>query len=58
MTRHWILVVPRHQEKYQSIGINSLGFAGALLVKNQEELQLVKEQTPLKILTAVAKEKR
>ena len=58
MTRHWMLLVPRHQEKYQSIGINSLGFAGALLVKNQEELQLVKEQTPLKILTAVAKEKR
>lgn len=58
MTRRWMLVVPRHQEKYQSIGINSLGFAGALLVKNQEELQLVKEQTPLKILTAVAKEKR
>ena len=58
MTRHWMLLVPRYQEKYQSIGINSLGFAGALLVKNQEELQLVKEQTPLKILMAVAKEKR
>jgi len=50
-------VIPRQQEKFQSIGINSLGFAGALLVKNKEELQLVKEHTPLKILTAVTKKK-
>lgn len=57
ITRHWLLVIPRQQEKFQSIGINSLGFAGALLVKNKEELQLVKEHTPLKILTAVTKKK-
>lgn len=53
MTRNWMLVVPRRQEKFQSIGINSLGFAGALLVKNTEELQLVKDYSPLEILAKV-----
>ncbi|AFZ44205.1 ATP adenylyltransferase [Halothece sp. PCC 7418] len=57
MTREWMFMVSRKQEKFQSIGINSLGFAGALLVKTQEELQLVKEETPLKILTTVAQDK-
>lgn len=58
MTRNWMLLVPRKQEKFQSIGINSLGFAGALLVKNQEELQLVKDYNPLEILASVGQPKR
>ncbi len=57
MTREWMLIVPRKQEKFDSIGINSLGFAGALLVKNQEELQLLKETSPLDILASVGKPK-
>jgi len=57
MTRNWMLVVLRKQETFQSIGINSLGFAGALLVKNQEELQLVKDHNPLEILASVSKPK-
>lgn len=57
MTREWMFLVSRKQEKFQSIGINSLGFAGALLVKNQGELQLVKEETPLEILNRVAQDK-
>lgn len=57
MTRNWMLLVPRKQETFQSIGINSLGFAGALLVKNQEELQLVKDYNPLDILASVGKPK-
>lgn len=54
MTRQWMLVVPRKQERFGSIGINSLGFAGALLVRNQEELELVKQNQPLEILNSVA----
>lgn len=53
MTREWMLIVPRRQEKFHSIGINSLGFAGGLLVKNQEELALVKQTSPLRILASV-----
>ncbi|MFB2938642.1 phosphorylase [Aerosakkonemataceae cyanobacterium BLCC-F154] len=54
-TREWMMIVPRSQEFFQGISINSLGFAGALLVKNQEQKQLLVETGPLNILTAVAK---
>ncbi|MBD2361657.1 phosphorylase [Anabaena minutissima FACHB-250] len=54
-TREWMLIVPRSQEHFQSISVNSLGFAGALLVKNELEMQLLKQQTPMNILKNVAK---
>jgi ATP adenylyltransferase len=54
VTREWMLVVPRSQESYQSISINSLGFAGALLVKNEIELNFVKKYGPVNILKKVA----
>ena len=53
-TREWIMIVARSQERFQSISINSLGFAGALLVRNEEQLQLVKEISPLTILKNVS----
>ena len=53
-TREWMMVVPRSQEFFQGISINSLGFAGALLVRNQEQKQLLLETGPLNILAAVA----
>jgi ATP adenylyltransferase len=34
ITQKWMLIVPRKQEEIEGISINSLGFAGALLVKN------------------------
>ncbi|MFM7363904.1 MAG: DUF4922 domain-containing protein [Cuspidothrix sp.] len=54
ITKEWMLIVPRQHEEFNSISINSLGFAGALLVKNQEQMQLVKDINPIKILTNVA----
>ncbi|MBE9226803.1 phosphorylase [Phormidium sp. LEGE 05292] len=53
-TREWMMIVPRSQEFFQGISINSLGFAGALLVRNQEQKQLLLDTGPLNILTAVA----
>ncbi|OKH33048.1 phosphorylase [[Phormidium ambiguum] IAM M-71] len=53
-TREWMIIVPRSQEFFQGISINSLGFAGALLVRNQEQKQLLLETGPLNILAAVA----
>ena len=53
-TRDWMLVVPRSTEKYRTISVNSLGFAGSLLVRNEEELGLVRDAGPLDILQAVA----
>ncbi|MEB3292277.1 MAG: DUF4922 domain-containing protein [Synechococcales bacterium] len=53
MTRHWMLLVPRAQEGWQGISINSLGFAGALLVRNAEQLSTLKTMTPLMLLQKV-----
>jgi hypothetical protein len=43
-TREWMLIVPRKQEEFEKISVNSLGFAGALLVKNQQQMQLQQMQ--------------
>jgi sulfate adenylyltransferase (ADP) / ATP adenylyltransferase len=53
-TREWMMIVPRSQESCQNIPINSLGFAGSLFVRDQSSLELLKELTPLKLLTEVA----
>jgi sulfate adenylyltransferase (ADP) / ATP adenylyltransferase len=52
--REWMLIVPRSQPSFNSIEINSLGFAGALLVRNSEQMQLLKECSPLTLLQNVA----
>jgi ATP adenylyltransferase len=54
ITRKWMFLVPRSQECFDSISINALGFAGALLVKSKEEMQKVKQAGPLSILQQVA----
>ena len=36
-TRDWMLVVPRARETWNSISVNALGFAGALLVRSEDE---------------------
>ncbi len=54
VTRGWMLALPRQQDQYQSIPVNSLGFAGSLLVKNREQLELLKTLGPMTILKHVA----
>ncbi|WP_228036533.1 ATP adenylyltransferase family protein [Dolichospermum flos-aquae] len=54
ITRKWMLIVPRKQEEFAEIYINSLGFAGALLVKNQQQMEILKNINPINILTNVA----
>ena len=54
ITQKWMLIVPRKQEEIDGISINSLGFAGALLVKNQQQMELVKNIKPMEILSKVA----
>jgi sulfate adenylyltransferase (ADP) / ATP adenylyltransferase len=53
-TREWMLIVPRSQEHFQSISVNSLGFAGTLLVRNAAEMEILKAQGPMNILKNVA----
>lgn len=58
MTNTWMMIVPRRSEKYEHISINSLGFAGMLVVRNEEELEFVKTVGIIKILENVAIPKR
>ncbi|PZO61338.1 MAG: phosphorylase [Phormidesmis priestleyi] len=52
-TRQWMMIVPRSQEKYAGISVNSLGFAGSLLVKNREALQQLTDVGPVNLLQQV-----
>jgi ATP adenylyltransferase len=38
ITRNWMMLVPRRQEKFQNISVNALGFAGSLLVPDEAAL--------------------
>lgn len=54
VTRKWMLLIPRSREFFNSVSINSLGFAGALLVRNKEQLEMVKQCGPMTVLRKVA----
>lgn len=53
VTRDWMFLVPRSVECYQGISINALGFAGALLVRDQQQLDLLKAHGPMTALRNV-----
>ena len=53
VTRNWMLLIPRSQEAFANISINSLGFAGSLFVKNRKSLELLQELNPMTVLSAV-----
>jgi ATP adenylyltransferase len=50
VTRRWMMVVPRSQETFEGISINAIGYAGGLLVRNEEELGSVREAGPMRVL--------
>lgn len=52
--RGWMLVVPRSRERFESISVNGLGFAGSLFLRSQEELDRVCAMGPMQVLRAVA----
>ena len=53
-TRNWMLLVPRAGELFESVPINALGFAGALLVRSHHELATLKARGPMTALRQVA----
>jgi ATP adenylyltransferase len=53
-TSEWLLLVPRSREFFNSISINALGFAGALLVRNEEQLLALRAAGPLAALRETA----
>lgn len=54
-TREWMMIIARSQEDFQSISVNSLGFAGAMLVRNEAQMKLLKDLGPMSILKHVAR---
>jgi ATP adenylyltransferase len=58
VTRRWMLCVPRSQECFDSISVNALGFAGSLLVQDQDQLERVRRHGPLAVLRGVAQPRR
>ena len=53
-TLDWLLLVPRSREHFRSVSINALGFAGALLVWNDEQLRGLEEAGPFAALRETA----
>ncbi|NMG07527.1 DUF4922 domain-containing protein [Brasilonema sp. UFV-L1] len=53
-TREWMLIVMRSQESFESIAVNSLGFAGSLFVRNEQQMQILKDLGPMTLLQKVA----
>lgn len=56
VTREWVLMVLRSQPSFEGIAINSLGFAGSLLVRNPEKLAHLKHLGPMTVLKNVGVE--
>jgi ATP adenylyltransferase len=56
VTREWMLLVPRSRENVESISLNALAFAGALLVKTEDQLTILKQHGPIAALRAVVEE--
>lgn len=52
-TRRWMLLVPRRQEKWEGFGVNAMGFAGALLVRDADALARLRRDGPLAVLRGV-----
>jgi ATP adenylyltransferase len=54
VTRDWLLLVPRAMEFFEDISLNSLAFAGSLFVRNEQQLEKLKNAGPMKALASVA----
>jgi ATP adenylyltransferase len=58
LTSGWMMVVPRSEEFYAGISVNALGFAGSLLVRNRQDLELIRGVGPLAVLRSVSAPER
>lgn len=51
MTREWMWLVPRSRGDHEGIGVNALGYAGALLVRDDAEHDHLMRVGPARLLT-------
>jgi len=58
LLNNFLLVVHRTADSWTNgvtkIGLNSMGYAGGIVVKSEQDLNTVKELGPLKLLEALA----
>ncbi len=52
-TRERMVVVPRSRDAWESISVNALGYAGALFVQDEDELERLRRLGPMRLLAAV-----
>jgi len=53
-TRDWMLLVPRTCEFFEGVSVNAIGFAGGLLVRNREQLEVLRVRGPMAALRKTA----
>ncbi|KAI9137280.1 ATP adenylyltransferase-domain-containing protein [Paraphysoderma sedebokerense] len=58
MTSSWMLMVPRKEEKYENVSVNSVGWAGMFLVKTGAEKDIVKTAGPMGVLKNLGFERK
>jgi ATP adenylyltransferase len=49
-----MLIVRRSQEDFEGISVNGLGFAGTFFVRNEGQLEKLKNMGPVRVLREVA----
>ena len=58
LSKNFMFIVLRKKDTFhqdgKSVGVNSLGYAGTHAVKREEDLQLIREVGPTKILEELA----
>jgi ATP adenylyltransferase len=53
LTAEFMMVVPRSRETFGPVSVNSMGYAGSLFVRSQAELDFIKQEGPINILSEV-----
>ena len=53
VTRRWMMLIPRRREAFHSITVNSLGLAGAMLIRDEAQLAVLKRYGPMAALKDV-----
>lgn len=53
VTRDWMLFVPRSREHWDALSLNALAFAGAILVRDEDQLARLRAAGPLNALAHV-----
>jgi sulfate adenylyltransferase (ADP) / ATP adenylyltransferase len=54
VTRRWMMLVPRSEERVEGVSINALGFAGSLFVRDAAQMQVIERLGPMAALKRVA----